>query len=208
MENTPLAYCISDRMGQLILFSMKEVIGERGFSAVMNLAGFSPAPEEAADDGGMAIPSEKIGSLQRALEQAYGSRGGQGLALRSGRLFFTHLVREYGASMGLSEASFRLQPPERKVIAGLRILANFFNQNMDQSVQVTDTDKHIFWRVERCPICWERHESEPVCHLIVGMLQEGLYWLSGGKVYNILEETPPAFGKPACLIRIDKNPIA
>ena len=35
---------------------------------------------------------------------------------------------------------------------------------------------------------------DPVCHLAVGLLQEALYWVSGGKVFNVEEKTCIAAG--------------
>ena len=47
---------------------------------------------------------------------------------------------------------------------------------------------------------------DPVCHLAVGLLQEALYWVSGGKVFNVEEKTCIAAGDATCTIEIDANP--
>ena len=39
------------------------------------------------------------------------------------------------------------------------------------------------------------------------MLQEALYWVSGGKYYNVVEETCIAQGELACLIVVDRTPL-
>jgi predicted hydrocarbon binding protein len=41
----------------------------------------------------------------------------------------------------------------------------------------------------------------------VGLLQESLYWLSGGKIFNVEETECIARGDPACTILIEKQPI-
>jgi predicted hydrocarbon binding protein len=41
----------------------------------------------------------------------------------------------------------------------------------------------------------------------VGILQEALYWVSGGKFFNVEETHCIAAGDNACLIEIDKQPI-
>lgn len=209
MEHPALAHRFPNRMGQLILCSMEEVIGRNGLSAALNLAGLASLIEEfphAGDEKPLSF--EMLGSLQGALEQAYGPRGGRGLTLRSGRVFFSHIIREYGPEIGLTDTAFRLQPPKQKVRVALDALATFFNQTTGQSILVTETEEQLLWRVERCPLCWERHEREPVCHFTVGMLQEGLYWVSGGKIYNVVEEACIAGGDPACVIVMDRIPMA
>jgi len=39
-------------------------------------------------------------------------------------------------------------------------------------------------------------------------LQEALYWLSGGKVFNVEETACIAKGDPACTIVIDRIPLS
>lgn len=209
MNESGLVYCFPNRIGQMILCSMEEVIGKNGLSAALNLAGlasliesFSCITEEEKD-----FSFEMLGTLLGALELAYGPRGGRGLALRSGRVFFSHLVREYGPVMGLSEPAFRLLPAERKVKATLDALAAFFNQNTDQVIRVIETDEKILWQAEACPLCWERHEREPICQLTVGMLQECAYWASGGKIHHVVEEACIACGDPACIAVVDRIPL-
>jgi predicted hydrocarbon binding protein len=41
----------------------------------------------------------------------------------------------------------------------------------------------------------------------VGLLQEALYWVSGGKVFNVAEKTCVAAGDQACTIVVDESPI-
>jgi len=65
----------------------------------------------------------------------------------------------------------------------------------------------LLWHNERCPICWQRTTSGPCCHLTVGILQEMLYWLSGGKSFVVEEIACIAVGDTACTIRIDSKPL-
>jgi predicted hydrocarbon binding protein len=75
-------------------------------------------------------------------------------------------------------------------------------------VRVEEKDNQIFWHIERCPLCWGRTTDEPVCHLAVGLLQESLYWLSGGKLFNVEETACIAKGDAACTIVIDPVPFS
>jgi predicted hydrocarbon binding protein len=195
-------------MGRLILQGMEEIIGRNGVRAVLNLAShpeyidnYPPSSDE------RSLPFETISSLHEGLEQAYGPRGGRGVALRTGRALFTYGLREYGSQLGLTEMAFRLLPLPTKLRTGARALADLFNQQTDQVVQIEETEKSLLWHIERCPLCWERRSPEPSCHLAVGLLQESLYWLSGGKIFNVEETQCIARGDPTCTIYIDKAPI-
>ena len=100
--------------------------------------------------------------------------------------------------------AFRLLPLPTKLSTGADIFANTFNNFTDQQVRVEDTEDKIFWHIERCPVCWQRNTKRASCNLAVGILQEALYWISGGKFFNVEETACIAKGDPACTIVIDK----
>lgn len=203
-----LPYYYPNRMGRIILLSMEEVMGHIGVNAVLRLASYpSLIDNYPPDNTEPAFPFSTLSGMLGMMEQVYGPHGGRGLALRVGRACFNYGVRQYGAQMGLTEMAFRLLPLPAKLNAGAVAFAELFNQFTDQKVRVEDSDGKIFWHIERCPLCWERHTTEPVCHLAVGLLQEALFWLSGGKVFNVEEQTCIAAGDEACTIVIDKKPM-
>jgi predicted hydrocarbon binding protein len=197
-----------NKLGRIMLFAFEEVMGKNGLNAVLNLASLSSLignfPPE---DDARAISFETISLLQGSLEQAFGPRGGRGLALRAGRVFFSHGLRTYGPELGLNDSAFRLQPADLKLMSVLQTITDFFNQHTDLVASLKESEHKIFWQVEQCPWCWGRQGTEPACQFAVGMLQEALYWVSGGKFYNVMEETCIAQGDPACLMVIDHIPL-
>jgi hypothetical protein len=197
-----------NRMGRIILLSMEEVMGRNGVNAVLKLASLSHLIENyPSDNTELAFPFKTLGGITDMLESAYGPHGGRGLALRVGRACFNYGVRQYGTQLGLTEMAFRLLPLPMKVSAGARVFAELFNNLTDQRVRVEEADGRLLWHIDRCPLCWERKAQDPVCHLAVGLLQEALYWLSGGKVFNVEEQTCIATGDTSCTIVIDQTPI-
>lgn len=188
---------------------MEEVIGISGVDAVLQLASLEKFiqnyPPARAD---RTFSFETVSLLQSTLEQAYGPRGGRGLALRVGRATFKYGLKEYGSLLGLTEIAFRLLSLPTKLHTGAKAFGDLFNKHTDQKVRVEENDNQILWHIERCPLCWERKSEEPVCHLAVGLLQEALYWLSGGKVFNVEEIACIAQGDSTCTIVIDKTPLS
>ena len=75
----------------------------------------------------------------------------------------------------------------------------------DQQVRVEVETDRLYWQIERCPVCWKRHGDVPLCHLAVGLLQEALYWVSGGKFFNVEETNCIAKGDAVCTIVIEKQ---
>ncbi|MBK9211003.1 MAG: 4-vinyl reductase [Anaerolineales bacterium] len=188
---------------------MEEVIGQSGVESILRLASLEKFvqkyPPSRAD---RSFSFDDVGSVQNALEKKYGPRGGRGLALRAGRACFTYGIKEYGSILGLTEMAFRLLPLSTKLHTGIKAFADLFNKHTDQKVRVEEKEDQIFWHIERCPLCWQRKADEPVCHLAVGLLQEALYWLSGGKIFNVEETACIARGDGACTIVIDRVPLS
>ena len=198
-----------NRMGRIILLSMEEVMGRNGVNAVLKLAAQPSLIENyPADDTKLDFPFSTVSNIGETLEQVYGPHGGRGLSLRIGRACFNYGVRQYGTQMGLTQMAFKLLPLPSKLSAGAKAFAELFNAFTDQRVRVEEDGRRLLWHIERCPLCWERKTHEPACHLAVGLLQEALYWLSGGKVFNVEEETCTAAGDSMCTIAIDQSPIA
>jgi predicted hydrocarbon binding protein len=197
-----------NRLGRIVFLAFEEIMGKNGLNAVLNLASLSSLIDNYPPDNDERIFSfETIGQIQSSLEQAFGPHGGHGLALRAGRVFFSNGLRTYGPELGWNDTTFRLLPPDLKLITVLNTMADFFNQYTDQKISLIESGHKILWKIENCPWCWGRHSFEPVCQFAVGMLQETLYWVSGGKFYNVVEETCIAQGDSACLIVIDLQPL-
>jgi predicted hydrocarbon binding protein len=198
-----------NRMGRIILLAMEEVLGRVGVNAVLNLAHLSgyigKFPPDTPD---LSIPFAHISALQEGLEHAYGPRAGRGLALRVGRACFKYGLREFGSELGLADVAFRLLPLSARLQKGSLAFAALFNNFTDQHVRLESDAHNIYWHIERCPLCWGRHTDGPVCSLAVGLIQEALYWVSGGKYFQVEEKTCIACGDSACTIVIDQTPMS
>ena len=201
-------YFYPEKMGRIILLGMEEVMGINGMNAVLRLGkldsliqNYPPGNTE------RTFSFETIAAIQTALELTYGPRGGRGVALRVGRATFKNGLKEYGSMLGLTEMAFRLLPLSTKLHTGAHTFADLFNKYTDQKVRLEEKDNKIFWHIERCPLCWGRKSEDVVCHLAIGLLQESLYWLSGGKTFNVEEISCIARGDPTCTIVIDSNPL-
>ena len=207
METAENCY-FPNRLGRIMLLAFEEVMGRNGINATLNLASLSSLIDHyPPDDDTRILSFETFSQLQTSLEQGFGPRGGRGIALRAGRVFFSQGLRTYGPELGLNDTDFRLQPPDLKLMAVLRTMTDFFSQHTDAKVSLKESEHKFLWEIERCPWCWGRQTFEPTCQFTVGMLQEALYWVSSGKFYNVVEETCIAQGDPTCLVAIDRVPL-
>ncbi|HVM72879.1 MAG TPA: 4-vinyl reductase [Anaerolineales bacterium] len=201
-------YFYPDRMGRVILLAMEEILGHSGVNAALNLVDLSGYINNYPPyDQDLHFPFEHISQLQAGLEAEYGPRAGRGLAVRIGRACLKYGLREFGPELGLTDLAFRLLPLQTKLKNGSEAFAALFNNFTDQRVRLERDEKYIYWQIERCPVCWERQTEAPCCHLAVGLLQEALYWVSGGKYFDVEEKKCIACGDSTCTIFINRTPI-
>ena len=197
-----------NQMGRTIFLAMEEVMGRNGVHAILKLASLSSFIENyPPDNKERTFSFSTVSTMTDTLEKLYGPHGGRGLALRIGRACFNNGVRQYGAQMGLTDSAFRLLPLSLKLNTGAEAFAELFNVFTDQKVRIEEENGKLYWHIDRCPLCWKRQSQEPICHLAVGLLQEALYWLSGGKVFAVEEVTCIGAGDETCTIVIDQSPV-
>jgi predicted hydrocarbon binding protein len=207
IEQVSQNYYYPNLMGRSLLRALEEIIGKQGLVALISAAELPEWIESLPPKNlERQFDFDHISRLQATLEKLYGTQCGQGLALRSGRVFFNSLQREFGAQIGLKDNEFLLLPQVKKLQRGLQMLASTFNRYSDQQVRLVDGEQ-LAWVVDRCPLCWQRHTHAPDCHLMVGFIQEAMYWISGGRQFHVEEKTCLAAGDPSCTLTIDRVPI-
>jgi predicted hydrocarbon binding protein len=148
-------------------------------------------------------------AINLALEEMYGPRGGRGLALRAGRAAFADALRNFGALAGAGDLAFKVLPLQAKMRIGIPAMARIFTQISDQYSTVEEKENEFVYTIHRCPVCWGRKGADkPVCFVAVGLLQEGLKWVSGGNEFRVNESKCVAIGDDVCEFIIQKTPIS
>jgi predicted hydrocarbon binding protein len=196
-----------NRMGRVLLQSTEDVVGRGALLALLQTIGLgrytSSLPASNLDK---KFPFEEVSNLMHAIDRFYGPRGGRSITLRIGRVAFRYGLYEFGQVLGIADLTVRLLPWSIKLNQGAQSLAGLFNQFSDQIVRLEDTEETLYWHIDRCPLCWERHLTEPRCFVATGLLQESLLWLSGGKTFQVEQISCHAAGDPRCTFAIGKKP--
>jgi hypothetical protein len=126
---------------------------------------------------------------------------------RVGRGTLAQGLKDFDPILGIADLPMRLMPLGMKFRVGLDVFARVFNQFTDQVVKLSETETHHLWIIERCPVCWQRHSDEPCCQLAGGLLDEAIFWGTGGRRFKVEEVKCIAAGDAACTFRIDKHPL-
>ena len=194
---------------QMILTGILEIIGTSGLQAVINLAAL---PVRIVDHhtvltGVFSIAEWK--KLHDGMDSLYGRRGAQGIAIRSGQVFFKDYFRAYGVGTGMVDSEFRMLAKPKRILRGLEVLSETAVHYIPGfSVNVMQDADHWFWCISEN--AWVRENAE-LCRALMrwemGVIQEFLSWTSGGKYYPVQEMGGK--GEPAgeWVIRIHKKYI-
>lgn len=202
-------------LARILYLAMAEILGDDALGVLLRLAnadeplGSDPRAEAIAD----AAPVDVIGStpvsrLLQTLEAVYGPLGGPGLALRIGGAGFRHGLRDSATFGGPQDPAFRLMPLHARIRTGIESIMKALNERADQNLRLEDEAGRLVLLMDDCPLCTQRETDKPICYLTMGVLQEALYWLSGGQFFRVEETACLARGDSACRFLVDQIPVS
>lgn len=203
-------YNYANKIVFITMKALEDVMGKNGLNAILNLAHLPHLIDNYPPDNlEREFNFADFSALNLALEEMYGPRGGRGLALRAGRAAFSDALRNFGALAGAGDLAFRVLPLQAKMRIGIPAMARIFSQISDQLSTVEEKENEFVYTIHRCPVCWGRSGSDkPVCFIAVGLLQEGLKWVSGGNEFRVNESRCVAMGHEVCEFIIQKTPVS
>lgn len=198
------------KFGLIMIKALEDVMGKNGLNAILNLAGLNNYVDNYPPDSlEKSFDFADVSSINIALEEMYGPRGGRGLALRAGRATFADALKNFGALAGAGDLAFKVLPLQAKMRIGIPAMAKIFTQVSDQHSTVEEHENEFVYTIHKCPVCWGRSGvDKPACFIAVGLLQEGLKWVSGGNEFRVNESKCMALGDAVCEFIIQKEPIA
>lgn len=197
-----------NRFARLFLLAMEAVMGEASLHTVLTMSGLnhliqSPPPDTMVREFDFA----HLSAISQQLEVLFGARGGRSMALRIGREMFAIGLNRFGAFAGMTDPAYIALPLDTRAILGIQTLAAVFSNFSDQTSTVKITSDAYLFEVINSPMAWGRTADRPVCHAIVGILQEGLNWSTNGHEFHVQEIACRASGSDMCLFKINKHPI-
>lgn len=204
----PSGYFYPNKLARVYVVALEDVMGKNGLNAILNLAGLTHLIDNYPPDNfDKEFEFSEFSALNGALEEMYGPRGGRGLELRAGRAAFARGLPGFGPLAGVSDLAFRVLPLAAKLKAGMPALATIFTQFSDQVSEVQDKGEYFTYTMKPCPNCWGRQADRPICFAGMGVITEGLHWVSGGKKFRVDEIECVAAGGSICTYAIYKEPI-
>ncbi len=197
------------KFARIAILALKEVMGQNGLNAILNLASLSNLLENLPPDNlERKFDFADFSAISGALEVMFGQRGGRSLAQRAGRATFEEGLRNFGALAGVGDLAFKVLPQQIKLRIGLPAMAKIFTQTSDQLSTVQEKPDHFIYTIHRCPVCWGRHTDRPACNYAAGLLQASLKWVSGGNEFRVNQSLAKSCGDEYCQFIIPKEPLS
>lgn len=197
-----------NKIARIALLALEDVMGKNGLNAILNLANLPQLKDNYPPDNlERGFDFANFSSINAALEELYGPRGGRGLALRAGKSTFNEGLRNFGALAGVGDLAFRVLPLPAKLRIGVSAMARIFTQTSDQRTTAIEYDDHFLYTIHKCPVCWGRKSDKPACFIATGLLIAGLKWVSGGLEFRVYQTTAHSCGDEVCDFVIMKEPL-
>jgi predicted hydrocarbon binding protein len=197
------------KFARIAIIALREVMGQNGVNAILNLANLSRLIEDLPPDNlERKFDFAEFSAISGALEEMFGPRGGRSLALRAGRATFEDALKNFGALAGVGDLAFKVLPMQIKLRIGIPAMAKIFSQTSDQLSTVEEKPDQFIYTIHRCPVCWGRHTEKPACNYAAGLLQASLKWVSGGNEFRVMQSTAKSCGDETCQFIIPKEPVS
>ena len=184
------------------LTSAQEVMGENGLNAVLRSSGLERFIGNFPPDNlEPSIRASEYAKLNAAIESFYG-RGGRGMLRRIGKASFQYAVREQSALLGIAGVALKLLPEKQRIKFILNSMAGALKKSNPQiEAWVDDKGERLAYMESTCAICYDRHSTDPICHLYAGSIAEAVQWATG-REYKIIETHCLAKGDEYCRFEI------
>jgi predicted hydrocarbon binding protein len=191
-----------------MLLALYETAGDATYKEILTQVGLQAYSNITLDETPvLALDFTTIAALSAGLENAFGVRGGRGIALRAGRQFFLHGLKGVGILRGIMTEQFYALPVEAKAEISLLGLATVFSSNSDQMTRLQKQGNQYKLVVDPSPFAWNRVSDTPVCHMMVGAIGASLRWATTDYEFAVYEQSCRACGADQCIFAINKHPI-
>jgi hypothetical protein len=190
-----------------LLKSLEDVLGKNGVKAILNLSGQSSMIDNYPPDNmDPEIDIARYSMIMGALDDMYGDRGAQALALKAGNKLFIETVQDKDP-LGVNSDAYKAKSVQEKIESGLIMLHSFVTKSPISSMPRT-ADGQFLYSVEHCAVCYGRETKVPRCYLNVGLLQAVIRYSTNGLELPVTQIKAHSCGDPVCEYVIPSIPNA
>jgi len=211
MESIPKSnHFYANKVVRLYLQAVEEVIGKKGLNATLNMAHLSNLIDNYPPDNlEKEFDFADYSTINMALEEIYGDKGGRMLGIRAGKAYFKNALLAFGTSGGALSPELAALPHVDRLRSGLSIVVESTNQMSDENVTLEERENDFVYTIKNCADCWGRKgATQPICAMPIGFLQGFICWLLESEDFSLREEKCTAVGDEHCVFIIDKPTVS
>jgi len=180
-----------------LLLSLEDVLGKNGVKAILNMSGQSGLIDNYPPNNmNPEFDLARYSMIMAALDDMYGDRGGQALALKAGNKLFVETVQDRDP-LNVNSDAFKAKSLEEKVESGLIMVYQFVTHTPISTMPRT-ADGQFLYVSENCPVCYGRETKTPRCFLNTGLLQAAIKYSTGGMDFAVTQIKAHSCGDPSC----------
>lgn len=181
-----------------LLMALEEVAGINGVKAILNLAGQSSLIDNyPPDEMTSGVDIARYSMIIATLDDLYGDKGAQVLALKAGNKLFAETMKKLGDPLNVSSDAHKVKSIEEKIESGLMYLHNAVIKTPITSLPRT-SDGQLIYSVEKCPVCYGRETKTPRCFLTVGLIQAMNRYTTGDLEFTVTQTKAHSCGDSCC----------
>lgn len=134
-----------------------------------------------------------------------GASACRGVEIRIGQAAFHLFLSRMAEDFGFFLPEIKFLPVNRKIMAGLRLLADEYLLVTGERMSVQETENAYELTIHRA--VGETISIYKGGPLLIGFLKEYMAWVGAGKIYEILEKGCCVESSQACVFHIHKVPL-
>lgn len=198
----------SNKVSQLVFSGLREIIGTNELAKIVSrIVQREKETSQKVIHEIPNLPDSGLGEMQTILENQFGQKELQGLMVRSGRASCKFFVKEYGSSMNVTSMEYRLLPSKKRIMTGLQAAAKQWSELFTAKISVVDQGDSWFWQETELKMEKSSDKVSQNCYFTIGLLQEYLSWMSGGKVFSVKKCDLLGQEQVISSLKINKQPI-
>jgi hypothetical protein len=191
-----------------LLLSLEDVLGKNGVKAILNISGQSNMIDNyPPDDMTPGVDIARYSSIIGSLDDLYGEKGAQVLALKAGNVLFAETMKKLGDPLNVTGDAHKAKSIEEKIESGLMLLYSVVTRTSIASIPRTP-DGQLLYSVARCPICYGRETKTPRCFLTVGLIQAINRYTTGDLEFAVKQTKAHSCGDSCCEYEVSIIPNA
>ncbi len=181
-----------------LLHGITDEMGVQSLRLLLRQAGLDQYVNPASSASSTAYASE-IAALHRGLRDYYGS-GARGSLNRIGQATWRRHLEETPYRPQMLALIWRLLPRAQQTLHALELAAGLV-RGATGDLKVKPHGRDFLWEDRSSDLTYGQSAEEPICWLIVGLLEETLNW-ARSRSFEVLETSCMAVGSDACRFRV------